>query len=170
MCCKHIVPFAASPEVRASGPIIATMPERIGSQGRPDRAERSELRSGALDGPGRGGYPADSDPRSNSGAAAFGQVYFEIAPAESQGTPDLEMGKPSGPGQVVDRRHRQAQKLRYFLGGEQLVIERDDRVAHDRLRIVDVPVDASGASSTIASAPTAQAARCTASAIGGAAW
>ncbi len=35
--------------VRASGLIIATQPERTGSQGRPVRAERSEPRSGAFD-------------------------------------------------------------------------------------------------------------------------
>jgi hypothetical protein len=39
-------------------------------------------------------------------AAALGKVHFEIAPAESEGSPDLEMGKPPGPGKVVDRRYR----------------------------------------------------------------
>ena len=97
-------------------------------------------------------------------------MHLKIAPAESQGPPDLEMRKPSGPGQVVNRRYRQAEELRYFVCRQQLAIERDDRIAHNRLRFVVTPVDGSGASSTMASAPTARAARHTASAIGGAAW
>ena len=116
--------------------------------------------------PGSGGYPTASEPSLDVSAAALGQVDFEIAPAESQGPPDLEMGKASGTCQAVDRGYRQAQQLGDLVGGQQLVVERDDRVAHDRLRVVDVRTDGSGASSTIASAPTARAARRTASPIG----
>ena len=103
-------------------------------------------------------------------SAALGQVRFEIAPAEPQRSPDLEMWKASGACQVVDRRHRQAQQLGDLVGGEQPVVERNDCVAHNALWIADLPVDGSGATSTIASAPTARAARRTASAIGSAAW
>jgi hypothetical protein len=39
-------------DVSASADLIAIQPERTGSQGRPDRAKRSEPRSGALDRPG----------------------------------------------------------------------------------------------------------------------
>lgn len=111
-----------------------------------------------------------SKPGANLGTAALSKVRFEVASTEPKGSPDLEMREPSGTGEVVDGRHGQPQQLRDFVGSQQLAIERDDRGAHNRLRIVAAPVDGSGASSTIASAPTARAARCTASAIGGAAW
>jgi hypothetical protein len=169
MHCKDVVP-APLPEVRASGPIVATQPEWTGSPGlaRQGRAKGAEKRRPLR--PGRGGYPADSDPSRDMGAAALGEVHFEIATAESQRPPNPEMGKPSGSGKVVDGGYGQPQQVRDLLGRQQLVIEWDDRVVHGRLRVIEAGVDGSGASSTIASAPTARAARCTASAIGGVAW
>jgi hypothetical protein len=86
------------------------------------------------------------------------------------------MWKPSSPCRVVDRRHRQAQQLGDLIGRQELVVERDDRVAHDGLRLVDVDVDVdveadrSGATSRIVSAPTACAARAGRRRLGAAAW
>jgi len=114
--------------------------------------------------------PAASDPSRGRSAAALGQVRFEIAPAEAESPPNLEVRKAAGAGEVIDRGHRQPKQVGDLVGREQLMVERDDRVAHDGLRIVQVEANGSAASSRIASAPTARAARRTASATGSAAW
>jgi hypothetical protein len=67
-----------------------------------------------------------SDPSRDMSAAALCEVRFEIAPTEPKRSPDLEVGKPTGASQVVDRRHRQAQQVCDLLGGQELVVERDD--------------------------------------------
>ena len=167
-----IVSLAARmlPTISRSAPADRSLPNsRSGPAvkgGPPGPSEASREAAPLTAGPWR--LPAVSDPSRGRSAAALGQVRFEISLAESQGTSDLQVGKPPSACQVVDSRHRQAQQLGNLVGREQLAVERDDRVAHDGLRTVKA--DGSAASSMIGSAPTALAARRTASATGSVAW
>jgi len=66
-------------------------------------------------------------------AAALGEMRLEVVLAEPQCSPDPQVRQPPGAGQVADGRYRQAQQLRYLLGGQQPVIEwhGDARLVND---------------------------------------
>ena len=69
-----------SEEVRVSGPLSVIQPERTGDQGWPDRAERSEPRSGALDGRGVEATNAELSGQ-RSGAGLTEQEPHPLGPA-----------------------------------------------------------------------------------------
>lgn len=66
----------------ASADLVAIQPERTGSQGRPVRAERSESRSGALDGRGVEAMSGASSPRPRKASRGWARVRRAAAFSE----------------------------------------------------------------------------------------